>query len=274
MKNFFVALGKAILYFLVYFGLQMAVSIAFSMFYSISMYARLAATGDVTDTAEITRMITEKILEQSMTMTLISGILALLTYWIVFLIRKKKFAQEVKLRKIPVKGILAVLLMGITFNIVISTLLATIPFPDAWMETYQQNSSVLTGGNEVISFLATVFMAPVLEEIVFRGLIYDRLKKGMPAVVAAIISSLAFGLMHGTIIWMMYAFVLGVVLVIVFERFHSLFANMLLHFGFNLTGMCLNHAQGMSEVAGWILTGVCVIGFIASTVWMVRMTKE
>lgn len=274
MKNFFVALGKAILYFLVYFGLQMAVSIAFSMFYSISMYARLAATGDVTDTAEITRMITEKILEQSMTMTLISGILALLTYWIVFLIRKKKFAQEVKLRKIPVKGILAVLLMGITFNIVISTLLATIPFPDAWMETYQQNSSVLTGGNEVFSFLATVFMAPVLEEIVFRGLIYDRLKKGMPAVVAAIISSLAFGLMHGTIIWMMYAFVLGVVLVIVFERFHSLLANMLLHFGFNLTGMCLNHAQGMSEVAGWILTGVCVIGFIASTVWMVRMTKE
>lgn len=274
MKNFFVALGKAILYFLVYFGLQMAVSIAFSMFYSISMYARLAATGDVTDTAEITRMITEKILEQSMTMTLISGILALLTYWIVFLIRKKKFAQEVKLRKIPVKGILAVLLMGITFNIVISTLLATIPFPDAWMETYQQNSSVLTGGNEVISFLATVFMAPVLEEIVFRGLIYDRLKKGMPAVVAAIISSFAFGLMHGTIIWMMYAFVLGVVLVIVFERFHSLFANMLLHFGFNLTGMCLNHAQGMSEVAGWILTGVCVIGFIASTVWMVRMTRE
>lgn len=274
MKNFFVALGKAILYFLVYFGLQMAVSIAFSMFYSISMYARLAATGDVTDTAEITRMITEKILEQSMTMTLISGILALLTYWIVFLIRKKKFAQEVKLRKIPVKGILAVLLMGITFNIVISTLLATIPFPDAWMETYQQNSSVLTGGNEVISFLATVFMAPVLEEVVFRGLIYDRLKKGMPAVVAAIISSLAFGLMHGTIIWMMYAFVLGVVLVIVFERFHSLLANMLLHFGFNLTGMCLNHAQGMSEVAGWILTGVCVIGFIASAVWMVRMTKE
>lgn len=274
MKNFFVALGKAILYFLVYFGLQMAVSIAFSMFYSISMYARLAATGDVTDTAEITRMITEKILEQSMTMTLISGILALLTYWIVFLIRKKKFAQEVKLRKIPVKGILAVLLMGVTFNIVISTLLATIPFPDAWMETYQQNSSVLTGGNEVISFLATVFMAPVLEEIVFRGLIYDRLKKGMPAVVAAIISSFAFGLMHGTIIWMMYAFVLGVVLVIVFERFHSLLANMLLHFGFNLTGMCLNHAQGMSEVAGWILTGVCVIGFIASAVWMVRMTKE
>lgn len=274
MKNFFVALGKAILYFLVYFGLQMAVSIAFSMFYSISMYARLAATGDVTDTAEITRMITEKILEQSMTMTLISGILALLTYWIVFLIRKKKFAQEVKLRKIPVKGILAVLLMGVTFNIVISTLLATIPFPDAWMETYQQNSSVLTGGNEVISFLATVFMAPVLEEIVFRGLIYDRLKKGMPAVVAAIISSLAFGLMHGTIIWMMYAFVLGVVLVIVFERFHSLLANMFLHFGFNLTGMCLNHAQGMSEVAGWILTGVCVIGFIASAVWMVRMTKE
>ncbi|WP_075680188.1 CPBP family intramembrane glutamic endopeptidase [Roseburia sp. 831b] len=274
MKNFFVALGKAILYFLVYFGLQMAVSIAFSMFYSISMYARLAATGDVTDTAEITRMITEKILEQSMTMTLISGILALLTYWIVFLIRKKKFAQEVKLRKIPAKGILAVLLMGITFNIVISTLLATIPFPDAWMETYQQNSSVLTGGNEIISFLATVFMAPVLEEIVFRGLIYDRLKKGMPAVVAAIISSLAFGLMHGTIIWMMYAFVLGVVLVIVFERFHSLLANMFLHFGFNLTGMCLNHAQGMSEVAGWILTGVCVIGFIASIVWMVRMTKE
>lgn len=274
MKNFFVALGKAILYFLVYFGLQMAVSIGFSMIYSIQMYAKIAVTGDVTDTAEITRMITEKILEQSMTMTLISGVLALLTYWIVFLVRKKKFAQEVELHKIPAKGIVAVLLMGITFNIVISTLLATIPFPESWMQTYQQNSGVLTSGNGVVSLLATVIMAPILEEVVFRGLIYGRLKKGMPAVVAALISAFAFGLMHGTIIWMMYAFVLGIVLVVVFERFHSLLANILLHFAFNLTGMGLSQIHEMSDAAGWILTGVCVAGFLASTAWMVRMTKE
>lgn len=274
MKDFFKALGKALLYFLVYFGFQMIVSVAFSIGYSILWSAKIAATGEMPDMEQMTQKITEGIMSQAMTMTFIAGILALITYWIIFLIRKKSFFQEVTLRSIPVVGMIAVVLMGISFNIIISVVIATIPFPESWSQSYAQNSSVLSDGNVVVAWLATVLMAPVLEEVVFRGLIYKRLKTGMPVVVAAIISSVVFGLMHGTIIWGMYAFVLGVVLIIVYERFHSLLANILLHMGFNLTGMGLQLFSDMSETAGWVVFAVCVVVFIGTTYWMIQITKQ
>lgn len=274
MKDFFKALGKALLYFLVYFGFQMIVSVAFSIGYSILWSAKIAATGEMPDMEQMTQQITEGIMSQAMTMTFIAGILALITYWIIFLIRKKSFFQEVTLRSIPVVGMIAVVLMGISFNIIISVVIATIPFPESWSQSYAQNSSVLSDGNVVVAWLATVLMAPVLEEVVFRGLIYKRLKTGMPVVVAAIISSVVFGLMHGTIIWGMYAFVLGVVLIIVYERFHSLLANILLHMGFNLTGMGLQLFSDMSETAGWVVFAVCVVVFIGTTYWMIQITKQ
>ena len=39
--------------------------------------------------------------------------------------------------------------------------------------------------------------APIVEEVVFRGCLYRHIRSRVPAVVAALGSALAFGLMHG-----------------------------------------------------------------------------
>ena len=60
----------------------------------------------------------------------------------------------------------------------------------------------LVGSMEPLSvfllFLSVVVMAPIVEEIAFRGVLYNLLGRRMPLIAAAIVSSIFFGIMHGT----------------------------------------------------------------------------
>ena len=113
------------------------------------------------------------------------------------------------------------LALGAGLNVVVSMVLSIIPFPSDWVEGYEQASAV-TASNPVLYVAAAVFIAPFVEEIVFRGLAYTRLKRGMPAVIAALLSALVFGAMHGQVIWILYTAFLGLIFVLVFERTGSL----------------------------------------------------
>ncbi len=260
MKEFFKAVGKAVLYFGVYLLVQVIVSMIFSVSISTKMTMEMMATGEELDVMALTEQVTAAVMDQAMLMTFISGIAVLLIYWVIFLIRKKKLTAEVMIRPIPTKGILPIVLLAVTFNVITSVLIGLAPWPQSWMDSYMMNSSVID--NSLAAWLTAVLMAPVLEEVVFRGLMYTRLKKGMPIVAAAILTSLAFGTMHGTIIWAIYTFIFSLVLIWVFEKFHSLTANILLHMAYNLSGMALSL---IPEEAGAVVWGL----FVASIVLVV-----
>ena len=68
---------------------------------------------------------------------------------------------------------------------------------------------------------------------------HTRLRRAMPAALACVLSSLLFGVLHGQLLWIAYAFVMGVALTIVFERTGTLWANIIVHITFNLAGSYL-----------------------------------
>ena len=111
MKKGFKAVGKAVLYFAVYLMTQVLVSIVYSTVLSTQMTMELMAAGEELDVMAMTEALTVEIMNHAMEMTFIAGVVALLVYWLVFIIRKKKFAKEVSLRAIPVKGILPLLII-------------------------------------------------------------------------------------------------------------------------------------------------------------------
>lgn len=266
MKNFWKSIGKAALYFLVYFLMQAAVSGVYSMVVTTKLTMEMMGVDASLDMELLTAKVMDAVMPQAMTLTLISSILTLLILGLVFLIRKKNFLEETSIRSMPVSGIVPVALAAAGFNIVVSKLLQIVPFPESWIESYQQNSSMIGAGNVAIAWVATVIVAPVLEEIVFRGLIYTRLKQGMAAIAAAVIASLLFALAHGTIIWGIYTFLLSMILIWTFERFQSLTANICFHFFFNLTGMILSSIEEMSNVVEWVMFAVAVVAFAGGMV--------
>ncbi len=265
MKKGILAVVKAALYFGVYFGTQIIVSLVFSIAMSTMMTMDVMASGQELDAATMAAMteeLTVAILDQAMLMTVIAGVLALLVYWIIFLVRKKNFLQEVGIRKVSVNGILPIVLLGMSFNIITTMVVSYVPWPQAWMDSYMASSSMID--TSLIAWIGAVIMAPVVEEIVFRGFIYGRLKKAFPMMVAAVISALAFGAMHGTLIWLIYTFVFGMVLVWVYEKYQSLAACILLHMAYNLVGMLLSYLPEEASVVVIVLFVISIVVAVLS----------
>ena len=78
-----------------------------------------------------------------------------------------------------------------------------------------------------------VLAGPIVEEILFRGIIYDTLCTFVPAGAAVLFQGMLFGSVHGTIIWMIYALFMGCVLGYVRKRTGSLRPCILMHIAFN-----------------------------------------
>jgi len=274
MKKLFKALGITSLYFLLYVGMQFMVSIVFVIIVSMQLaFKMMVQSGDM-DSDLLTQQATDQTLKYAMLMIIIGGILFLLALWLVFFVRKKNYFQGISLKKIKIKSIVPLIFIGVSFNLVISGVMALIPFPKSWLDSYMESYSATESGNVVIAIIATVLMAPIVEEVIFRGLIYARLKRGMPIAFAAVISSVIFGLMHGNLIWGSYAFVLGLVLVWTFERFKSITANILVHFSFNLAGVLLGYVTEIPDVLGWIILGVSACVLVLSVIWIKNITKN
>ena len=149
--------------------------------------------------------------------------------------------------------------------------ISNLPWPQEWIDAYATNSASVDGS--VMSWITAVVMAPVLEEIVFRGLVYTRLKKGMPIIVAVILASFIFGLCHGTAIWIIYATALGLVLIWVFEKYQSLTASILFHFAFNAMGLVINMTPESMEFVLWILFAVSIVGMAYGEREILKVTK-
>lgn len=106
---------------------------------------------------------------------------------------------------------------------------------------YQESMDKITEGK---SFLMLVFwmgiIAPIVEEIIFRWLIYLRLRDYLRVTGAAAISALIFGIYHGNVIQAVYASLLGVAFAYILEASGNLWSCVLLHIGANIWSLILS----------------------------------
>ena len=89
-------------------------------------------------------------------------------------------------------------------------------------------------GDVLVIALGVGVLAPVGEEIFFRGFLYPGLRDYVGKAVALVLSSLLFGLLHGPGM-RLAAFLLGAAAVISYERTRSLLPAVMMHMGANLS---------------------------------------
>lgn len=275
MKKFFIGLGKAALYFGTYFGGQLAVSFGVSIILAIiAMISVMKPDGTYDMTAYVNKF-NGMLNDWLYVIMIVSGILTILAFWIVTLIRKKKFMCEASLVKFKPSTVAPIVIGGIAFNFAISYLLSLIPFPQSWIDSYEASSSEVLGNVGVLMWISVVIMAPLVEELTFRGFMYSRLKTGMPKWIAVIITSLVFGVVHGTIIWALYTFVFSLALICILERTKSLWGCILFHMAFNLVGaMMSTWPEMLDNINEWVILIVTVVLTIGCSVWFMLLTKK
>lgn len=85
----------------------------------------------------------------------------------------------------------------------------------------------------IVLLINTLLVAPILEELLYRGLIMHYLQR-FSNLFACVITSLIFGLMHGNLIQAIPVFFLSMTLCIIRIKTGSLYAPMIMHFINNL----------------------------------------
>lgn len=98
-----------------------------------------------------------------------------------------------------------------------------------------------------VSLLCISVLPGVLEEFIFRGLLYSEYRK-RSVWGAILLSALLFGLMHMNFNQLCYAFALGVILALVYEATGSLLAPMLLHAVFNANSVIMSYVADSSAI--------------------------
>lgn len=100
-------------------------------------------------------------------------------------------------------------------------------------ESYQQTLQALRKA-PVISLFQVCVLAPIIEEILMRGYLLDGLSINYGSIIALLVSSLLFALLHFNMVQTFSAFVCGIVLGLLYLQTGSIFCCILTHAGYNL----------------------------------------
>ncbi len=195
----------------------------------------------------------------------------ILMYILIFVCRKKKPLEEVGICKTQLAAAPSSFVFGVALQIavvfVIAILSAAFPGIAEDSASNQEVFDHMYGNASLLSqFIFMAVATPVMEEVIFRGLIYTRLKKGMPQVAAMLLSALAFGLAHSGFVQVTYATALGIIMVLMYEKYESLWPCIFLHAGFNATNFLYDYLNMNSILVQYCLMFVSaglVLAFVA-----------
>lgn len=160
-----------------------------------------------------------------------------ISFWIVHTIKKTKTGNSTFNLTIENIRIIPFLIIGsiaLLFGI-ISPIAGLIPMPESI------EKAILAFGSQtgIFTFILMVIAAPILEELIFRGIILEGLLKRYSPVKSILISSFLFGLVHLNPWQFVTGLILGVFSGWVYFKTRSLSYSIIIHAAANLSGFLL-----------------------------------
>ena len=145
----------------------------------------------------------------------------LITFYIltIFYLYKKNYIKEKNLSikeyfPLSILGIsIATFLNMIIFKLILPTTSISLPI--------------------IVSVISTGIIGPIYEEILFRYVLYNRLKNKYSIKRSILITTIIFALIHLSPIKIAYAFILGLIINISYERHNNILAPILIHISAN-----------------------------------------
>lgn len=125
---------------------------------------------------------------------------------------------------------------------------------------YLNNSLMVFAG-----FMGPVLISPISEELIFRGVLLNRLNILLPTILAVLLSSLLFAALHGfgSII---SAFVFAICMAILYLKTENIFVPMFAHFLNNLfaEGIVIIDSPNMLFTNGIVMVIVSVLAIVSA----------
>ncbi|MCL2749810.1 MAG: CPBP family intramembrane metalloprotease [Coriobacteriia bacterium] len=207
-------------------------------------------------------------------------IAALLTLPMLMIIRGKRalttdlVAVNQKARPLSIfKTLLLMLGIGAAANLLAMAVAPLLDLADLSLTDYMEDSisGMLTSP---VGLLYVALLGPIIEEIIFRGAILNRLSRhGINF--AIVTQALMFGLFHGILFQSFYAFFMGLILGYVAVRYSLKWA-MVLHIANNSisVGFSLLDQAGIGPVVDYLMIAYLIVFFVGAVVLLIVKRKQ
>ncbi|MCY6960426.1 CPBP family intramembrane glutamic endopeptidase [Clostridium brassicae] len=155
----------------------------------------------------------------------------LMTFGIYYLLFKLKGENLIKYcdfnNKLKKKYIMTIIFLTIGFSLVVASM------AEVGGDIYNIRK------DSFLELIAILIFIPVFEEILFRGIIFNKLRENIDLFSAVIIQAIVFGGFHGNIFQVIYTSVLGVITALIYAWSDSIWAAILTHGIFNICGLII-----------------------------------
>lgn len=216
---------------LIHLGISMAVSIAFSMFF---IWKVISGT-DLSNNYDVVEKINSSTLYQLILTSVLSGVITFFLYRKDQQRRKAGFlGQGEDFVWSPPVIWFSVIILAIAGSQMLNDLILVFRLNEIFPYYSQMTDDTMTGQPVWLLFLTVGLLAPAAEELIFRGLVFRRMKDFMNPWAAIILSALLFGIYHGNMIQFLYASLMGILLAVIYHRTGTLWTSILAHVVANL----------------------------------------
>ena len=210
------------------------------IYYSITA----ARDYDISDSAEFVDYISSFVSGKASVALLVSYLIVVFVMLITFAILRKRLSAYTGLSYARPLSVIGAFLLGGVLNLIV----------------YQVTPQSISADEEMSTLLfLCVMIGPVVEELMFRGVLLKMFGSACGLFAASLITSGLFALSHSGSVQVIYTFVLGVILCSVRISSTSLWSAIALHISFNLAGALFMVVSPSISDKGLVLLVVAAI---------------
>lgn len=180
-------------------------------------------------------------------LSMLAGILPLVPMLKGELREREKLTVSVKQKRCGMRSMEAfTVILGVSASLGLNALLTLTGFVNS-SQTYREAADRQYGVAFAVGVILYGLLSPLAEEVVFRGVIYNRLRRFYGSAVGIVVSGVLFGVFHGNPVQGVYGACLGMLMAYLYERSGRFLIPFLFHAVANLTVYITAGMQGVQE---------------------------
>lgn len=222
-----------------YAFILMAVQFAGNLYFTYVHTKNMGNDVTLSQSYEFTEVVEKLVLEHSYILTMISAAIGLVVFLILYEKDAKnngKYGFVKQIKDIRTYRLGYLIILGCVGNLGLSRLLSLLPL-DNIIGSYENTQELLLAGKLVVQILSVSVLVPITEELIYRGMVCERVKRLLGDKIAILVSAGLFALFHFNLLQGIYAFIVGIVLGYVYLKYDNIFYSILVHGVANFTAV-------------------------------------
>ncbi len=225
----------------IFFAASVAVSFFIASYYASS----------IGPDPEVMMELVDDLLQQYIVhITAVSEVLALALFWLTFRLLGGSLLRQCRFRPRPGRDLWMAIGLGVGLSLMLSALLNLFDAHRLFPEHADLIQTVVDKPSLPVAFIAVGLFGPLFEEVMYRGIIFNRIRDTFSLPVAVLLHAVIFGAIHGNVLQGTYAFVCSIPIALTYVWSGSLWVPVSIHAGWNTTSVLMSRLPGSAPGVG------------------------